>query len=133
MKKIAESEQNDNLRRQAETHLRDDRGSLAGSRAEDGKDLLDLIHELEVHQVELEMQNEELKRTKLEVESAMTKYSDLYDFAPIGLFTLDEQGDIKEVNLAGAALLGQGEAKLVGQTFPALRVSRGSPFLQCIL
>jgi PAS domain S-box-containing protein len=58
------------------------------------------------NQIELEMQNEELRRAKMEADDALTKYSDLYDFAPIGLFTLDTQGAILEVNLAGAALLG---------------------------
>lgn len=52
------------------------------------------------------MQNEELKRAKLETEDALAKYSDLYDFAPIGLFFIDVQGLIQEVNLAGASLLG---------------------------
>ena len=52
------------------------------------------------------MQNEELKLAKLETENALVKYSDLYDFAPIGLFAFDAEGLIQEVNLAGAKLLG---------------------------
>ncbi|HWQ20462.1 MAG TPA: hypothetical protein VN455_11835 [Methanotrichaceae archaeon] len=93
-----EFEQDGDLRRQAEELLRDGKGSLAGSMAEEGKDSQSLVHELQVHQIELEMQNEELKRSRLEAEDAMTRYSDLYDFAPIRLFTLDEKGEIKEVN-----------------------------------
>ncbi len=121
-KKTAESEQNSDLRSQAEGLLRNGRGNLAGSKAEgskadEGRDIQSLVHELQVHQIELEMQNEELKRTKLEAESAMTKYSGLYDFAPIGLFTLSEQGEIKEVNLAGSALLGLGRRNLLDRRF----------------
>ena len=76
-----------------------------------------LVHELQVHQIELEMQNEELKRAKLETEDALAKYSDLYDFAPIGLFAIDLQGLIREVNLAGAALLGIERRNLMNRHF----------------
>lgn len=112
-----ELEQDGGLRRQAEDHLRNGNGSLAGSMEEECKDPLALVHELQVHQIELEMQNEELRLTKLEAERAMARYSDLYDFAPIGLFTLDEQCMIKEVNLAGAALLGLGRRDLQDRLF----------------
>ena len=64
------------------------------------------------------MQNEELKLAKLETEDALAKYSDLYDFAPIGLFALDEQGQIQEVNLAGAKLLGVERRNLIKKEFP---------------
>jgi|GEM_PF-534115 len=66
----------------------------------------EIIHELQVHQIELEMQNEELKRVQLELEHAKDNYQDLYDFSPVGYFTLTSKGIIKEVNLTGAALLG---------------------------
>ena len=61
---------------------------------------------LQVHQIELEMQNEELKRARMEAEEASEKYYDLFDFAPAGHFLWDHDGRILEVNLAGAALLG---------------------------
>jgi PAS domain S-box-containing protein len=85
--------------------------------AKESTDSQALVHQLQVHQIELEMQNEELKRAKLEVESALTKYSDLYDFSPVGLFTLDEQGQILEANLAGATLLGLARGSLINNSF----------------
>lgn len=57
--------------------------------AEESTDALALAHSLQVHQIELEMQNEELKRAKAETEVALSKYYDIYDFSPIGLLTLD--------------------------------------------
>ena len=113
---IIESDQNGNLRRQAEERLKDGRSDPASSKGE-GKDALALVHELQVHQIELEMQNEELKLSKLETEDALVKYSDLYDFAPIGLFAFDAEGLIQEVNLAGAKLLGVERRNLMNRHF----------------
>jgi PAS domain-containing protein len=62
--------------------------------------------------VELEMQNEELRRSQLELEESRKKYSDLYDLAPVGYATLDRKGDIQEINLTGAALVGGKERAL---------------------
>jgi len=76
-----------------------------------------LVHELEVHQIELEMQNEELFRARNEAEAALKKYTDLYDFAPIGYLTLDNTGTIHAVNLSGATLLGVERSKLIGRHF----------------
>lgn len=76
-----------------------------------------LVHELQVHQIELEMQNEELKRTKLEAEEALAKYANLYDFSPMGLFTLDKDKFIREINLAGAELLGTQRTNLMNRRF----------------
>ncbi len=75
------------------------------------------IHELHVHQVELGIQNEELKRLQLESESSNKKYQDLYDFAPVGYFTLSHKGIIKEVNLTGASLVGVDRKKLINRGF----------------
>jgi PAS domain S-box-containing protein len=72
-----------------------------------GYDIQRLVHELQVHQIELEMQNEQLNKAQEEVEELLDKYFDLYELAPIGYFTLDRQGLILEANLAGANLLGE--------------------------
>jgi PAS domain S-box-containing protein len=80
-------------------------------------DTLKLIHELEVHQVELELQNDELKRSQSELEESRRKYFDLYDLAPVGHVTLNRNGVIHEINLAGAALLGVSRARLKGRGF----------------
>ena len=74
-----------------------------------------LLHELQVHQIELEMQNEELRRAQGELEASRARYFDLYDRAPVGYFTLSEQGLILEANLTGAGLLGLGRRDLTKQ------------------
>ncbi|MCX5826263.1 MAG: PAS domain S-box protein, partial [Deltaproteobacteria bacterium] len=71
------------------------------------------LHELRVHQIELEMQNDELRRAQGELEASRVRYFDLYDLAPIGYFTLSEAGLILEANLAAATLLGVARGALV--------------------
>jgi PAS domain S-box-containing protein len=83
------------------------------------EDVQELIHELEVHQIELEMQNEELRMAQEEIEESRLKYSDLYDFAPVGYFTFSQAGEIVEVNLTGASLLGIERGKLLHRPFSA--------------
>jgi diguanylate cyclase (GGDEF)-like protein/PAS domain S-box-containing protein len=75
----------------------------------------ELLHELRVHQIELEMQNEELRRTQLSLEESRNHYIDFYDFAPIGYLTVTDKGLISEINLTGAALLGVERNKLLQQ------------------
>ena len=77
----------------------------------------ELVYELQVHQIELEMQNEELRRAQLALEESRGKYVDLYDFAPVGYFTFTPKGLIAEVNLTGAALLGVVRQKLINGRF----------------
>ncbi len=77
----------------------------------------ELIHELRVHQVELEIQNEELREAQCKLEDSQHKYFDLYNFAPDGYFTLNKDGIILEVNLAGATLLGEGRKDLYESAF----------------
>ncbi len=77
----------------------------------------ELIHELQVHQIELEMQNEELQRSQADLAAAKNKYFDLYELAPVGYATLDRLGTIQEINLAGAELLGTERRYLKGRRF----------------
>ena len=76
-----------------------------------------LVHELEVHQIELEMQNEELRKAQIEIEESRTKYFELYDFAPVGYFSLDSKGMIVEANLTSAAILGIERSLLLRKSF----------------
>ena len=92
------------LRRRAEDRLSDQRKGQR-SKAGDQKskaDTVRVLHELEVHQIELEMQNAELQKARDELEVALEKYTDLYDFAPVGYFSIDESGVILEANLKSA-------------------------------
>jgi PAS domain S-box-containing protein len=79
------------------------------------KHLQKIIHELHVHQVELEMQNEELRRTSLDLELSRIKYRDLYDFAPVGYLTVDSKGIVLEANLTSTMLLGRDRQEVVGR------------------
>ena len=72
-----------------------------------------VLHELRVHQIELEVQNEELRRAQAELEVSMARYFDLYDLAPVGYFTLSENGLILEANLTVANLMSVDRSKLV--------------------
>jgi PAS domain S-box-containing protein len=78
-----------------------------------------LVHELQVHQIELEMQNDELRRAQVEIEESRSKYSDLYDFAPAGYFSLNAGGEIVRVNLTGACLLNIDREKLLHRLLSA--------------
>lgn len=79
--------------------------------------LEELITELMTYQIELEMQNDELRQTQQQLDTTRKKYSDLYDFAPVGYFRFDRQGKILEANLAGAQMLGVGRGRLIGMFF----------------
>jgi PAS domain S-box-containing protein len=76
-----------------------------------------LIHDLRVYQIELEMQNDELRRSQAEIEESRSKYADLYDFAPVGYLTLDTRGAIVEANLTATTLLGVERSKLLDRFF----------------
>ncbi len=76
-----------------------------------------LIHELLTHQIELEIQNEELRNIQVSLEEARSRYADLYDFAPVGYFTLDREGVILDANLTGALMLEVERSKLFKSPF----------------
>ena len=105
-KKDNSPEQSIKLRRQAEKIVR---GSEAPSpeniEALSPEEIRQAMHELRVHQIELEMQNEELRRAQVELDAVRARYSDLYDLAPVGYFTLSEKGIILEASLTAATLL----------------------------
>jgi len=77
----------------------------------------ELIHELQVHQIELAMQAEELRRSHLELEELRDRYLDLYEFAPLGYLTLTDKALIEEVNLTGATLLGVEQDEIINHGF----------------
>ncbi len=99
------------LRRRAEARIKGDPARKAQPRTDASTKRL--LHELQVHQLELEMQNAELREARDEVETQLGRYTDLYDFAPVGYFSVDEQSVIREVNLTGAALLGVERSRLI--------------------
>lgn len=77
----------------------------------------EVLHELQVHQIELQMQNEELRSAQIAMEASRKKYSDLFDFAPIGYFVLDARGNIVDINLTGASLVGVERIGLIKRHF----------------
>ncbi len=116
MKKSSEFQTPEDLRRQAEERLKPEPESvLAGESC--CQDPMSIIHELRVHQIELEMQNEELRKAQLKLEESRTRYADLYDFAPVGYFTFSDQGLILEGNLTAAGQLGIDRSGLIKQPF----------------
>jgi signal transduction histidine kinase len=119
------------LRQRAEARL-SERGT-ATDRPIKEADLRRLFHELEVHQIELELQNEELKRAHAELETLLMKYTALYDFAPTGYFTLDRAGTIRGLNLAGASLLGTERSKLLNRRFDLLIAAERRPAFAAFL
>ena len=103
------------LRRNAEELLKKKQDKLNKLVVE--TDSVKLLHELQVHQIELEMQNEELIAANEAAETALRKYTMLYDFAPMGYFTLDPEGNIYELNFTGAEMLGDKRYSLVNSNF----------------
>lgn len=81
--------------------------------------LQDVLQDLQIHQVELEMQNEALRQAKLALEESRDRYADLYEFAPMGYFTLSAEGSVIEVNLTASALLGRDRKDVLHRSFSA--------------
>ena len=87
----------------------------------------ELLHELRVHQVELEMQNEALREAQIELAQSRNRYADLYEFAPVGYLTLGAHGMIDEINLTGATLLGRERKMLLLRDFKSLVIAEDQP------
>ncbi|MGZ3579635.1 MAG: PAS domain S-box protein [Syntrophales bacterium] len=113
-KKSPKSKQTDDLRKRAEKKIPVSPDKTVKMYP---PGIQEVIHELHVHQIELEMQNEALRKPQAETAESQYKYSDLYDFAPVGYFTLDKKGRIIEANVTGASLLGAEKRSLAKQPF----------------
>ncbi len=102
----------DKLRERAEEKLQktDKKPRIFGSESE-------LVHELQVHQTELEMQNEELRNSQIELSDLYEEYHELYNEAPVGYFSLDNKGNVRNVNIKGAELLGLEKNRIIGMGF----------------
>jgi PAS domain S-box-containing protein len=106
------------LRRRAEREFRKQPGPK--KRVADHAGTQRALQELQIHQIELELQNEELRLTKAEVDAGLEKYTELYDFAPVGYFTLAADGAILRANLTGATLVAVERSRLEGKRFGLL-------------
>ena len=115
---ISKKENLDNaqeIRQKAEAKLKERHRKMG--RPETEIEVKKLVHELEVHQIELEMQYEELRQANETAELALKKYTMLFDFAPMGYFTLNAEGLIQDLNFTGAELLGEKRFKLENANF----------------
>ncbi len=101
------------LRRQVERRLQSQ--ARRGEQAHEVPDTQRQLHELQLRQIELELQNEELRQARARLEAAAERYADLYDFAPVGYITLNRSGNINQCNLALASLLGTERSGLIGE------------------
>ena len=100
--------------RKAEERLREQEGRLQDLSA---LDIKSLVHELGTYQIELEMQNEELRHSQASLEESRARFLDLYDFAPVGYFTFDKKGIILEANLTGTQILDVDRVALINRPF----------------
>ncbi len=112
-KKLDVSKKVTGLRRQAEELLQTTTRDVVAIPV---KDVQRLVHELQTYQIELKIQNDELRRTQMEIEAARGSYVDLYDFSPAGILALDTFGTIMEANVSAGTLLGVNRKKLIGQS-----------------
>jgi len=103
------------IRRKAEDLLKKQKARSKSKPSE--TEIMRLVHELEVHQIELELVNEELVLAKEQAEIAAKKYTELYNYAPMGYFTLSKEGVIIEINSAAAKMLGKDQSQLIGRRF----------------
>jgi len=116
------------LRRQAEQQLTNQQEPSPSAESAQR-----LLHELQVHQIELEMQNEALREARAEAESALERYTELFDYAPLGCLTLDRQSVIRQANLAAGGLLGLERSKLSRRNFEFFIESKDIPVYRALL
>lgn len=124
----------DHLRLRAEQMLHNP--SINEEILQSDTDVRKQLHELQVNQIELALQNSELlelQGARREIEVLLARYSDLYEFAPIGYFTLGCDGTLHEVNLTGASLIGLARSKLVGRRFGAFIAPESRPIFNAFL
>jgi len=119
------------LRRHAEEQLKNKAPEAGFPRTDD--EAQRLLHELQVHQIELEMQNAELRQARDELDKALANYTDLYDFAPVGYFTLDRKGVVAAANFTGATILGVERGRLIGRRFGQFVDARDRPVFTAFL
>jgi len=105
------------LRRRAELAAAEKSLGISDASALSPEKAQQLIRELQVHQIELQTQNEELRRTQQELQESRDNYAELYDVAPVGYFVLDPKGVILEANLTVCGLLGRARGFLIGKPF----------------
>ncbi len=103
------------LRRKAEQKLKTVQQTARSTERE--TDLKKLLHELQVHQIELEMQNEELRQANETAAKALEKYTMLFDLSPMGYYTLDSEGTIRDLNFTGAEILREKRFSLIDSNF----------------
>jgi PAS domain S-box-containing protein len=92
-----------------------------------------VLHELQVHQVELELQDEELRRSRAELEATLFRQLQLYNFAPVGCFTIDRNTQLLEINLTAAGMLGGGRAELLGRSLESYLAPQSARALDAML
>ena len=115
--RVKENQRETRLRQKAEEKLKEAAGGMEDLSEVTPERMADLMHELQVHQIELQMQNDEFRRIQGEFEKTRDRYSHLYDFSPVGYVTLTEKGIIDEANLPLASILGVERSTLVGKPF----------------
>jgi PAS domain S-box-containing protein len=94
---------------------------------------LALLHELQVHQVELDLQDEERRRSHADLEATVIRQAQLYDFAPVGCFTVDRITALRELNLTAARMLGYERNQLLGRTLDSFLVPQSAHALRAML
>jgi len=118
-KSAAESELQQELMRLSKKQLSDGISKLQNPEIETKNSRITehLTHELQVHQIELEMQNRELREAQIDLEATRDRYADLYDFAPVSYVTFSEKGIIENINLTASSMLESQRSNIIGKPF----------------